>query len=191
VKSNNKQRRTIVEDKIKELSDAALAKWTTLSEDAEEAELGVPLYTVLGEAAEVATLYDHHWHEQPHRSGKSLPGFEGVAVNQLLSEHTGAEIRELQLAVTAAHSDYLVLVQSSEAAPMDRAEFVLQELRTTLAYLFDDGQHDDGDQQLASVEKAFPAPAPKTPWRSASTASPASPISTAKSWAKSPASTSS
>ncbi len=38
------------------------------------------------------------------------------------------EIGELQLAVTAAHSDYLVLVQGTATAPLDRAEFVLSEL---------------------------------------------------------------
>jgi hypothetical protein len=85
-----------------------------------------------------------------------LPGFEGIAVTSLLTKDTGLEIRELQLAITAAQSDYLVLVQAADSAPMDRAEYVLQEIRSTLAYLFDDGVHDDADEQLASVEKAFP-----------------------------------
>jgi hypothetical protein len=154
--TTNQKKPKTMEDKIKKLSQAALDKWTPLAAEAEEATLTAPLHSVLGEAADVATLFDHHWQEQPHRSGKPLPGFSGVAVNSLLSEDTGAEVRELQLAITAAHSDYLVLVQSSQAAPMDRAEFLLQELRSTLAYLFDDGQHDDADEQLASVEKALP-----------------------------------
>jgi hypothetical protein len=101
-------------------------------EEAEEAKFSAPLYSVLGEAIDVATLFDHHWTEQPFKGSRKLPGFEGIAVTSLLTKETGSEIRELQLAITAAQSDY------------------------PLAYLFDDGVHDDADEQLASVEKAFP-----------------------------------
>lgn len=145
-----------MDNKIKELAQAALAKWSAVAEDVDEAKFGVPLYSVLGEAIDVATLFDHHWKEQPFKANRKLPGFEGIAVTSLLTKETGAEIRELQLAITATQSEYLVLVQAADSAPMDRAEFVLQEIRSTLTYLFDDGVHDDADEQLANVERAFP-----------------------------------
>ncbi len=72
-----------------------------------------------------------------------------------MSPDLATEIRELQLAVAASHSDYLVLVQSAAAAPLDRAEYVLGEIRSTLEFLFDDGKQDDSDTQLDNLRAAF------------------------------------
>jgi hypothetical protein len=68
---------------------------------------------------------------------------------------TANEIRELQLAITAAHSEYLVLVQAAADTPLDRADFVLGEIRSALTFLFDDGKHDDADEQLLRLQQAF------------------------------------
>lgn len=141
---------------IQEMARAALAKWSARAKSVEEARFGVPLYALLREANDVAALFELHWRELPYEANRWLPGFEGIAVTSLLNANTGAEIRELQLAITAVQADYSALTQAADSAPMDRAEFVLQEIRSTLAYLFDDGEHAHAYEQLASMERAYP-----------------------------------
>ncbi len=143
-----------MDDDIKQRAQAALTKWTPAAEGAAEAQLSVPIHVLLGEAIDVAQLLEHHWQSSATR-GKALPGFAGVAQAAQLTDKTAEEIRELQLAVTEAHSEYLVLVEAPDGAPMDRAEFVLSELRTTLEFAFDDGVHDDADEQLLRLQQEF------------------------------------
>lgn len=145
-----------MDNDIHEMAQAALAKWSARARGVEEAKFGVPLYSLLGDASDVARLFEQHWRELPFKPNRMLPGFEAIAVTSLLDANTGAEIRELQLAITAAQSDYLVLAQTEDSGPMDRAEFVLQEIRSTLAFLFDDGEHAHADEQLATMERAYP-----------------------------------
>jgi hypothetical protein len=47
------------------------------------------------------------------------------------------------------------LVQGPTAAPLDRADFVLGEIRHSLEFLFDDGKQDDADVQLENLRTAF------------------------------------
>jgi hypothetical protein len=140
---------------IKDEMDAALAKWTPLAATAEEAHPNAPLHVVLGESVDVASMLDHYWDPKTDAKGNKIPGFSGVVSTQMVTADLGNEIRELELAVAAAHSGYLVLVQGSAAAPLDRAEFVLAELRSTLEFLFDDGKQDDADVQLENLRTAF------------------------------------
>jgi hypothetical protein len=134
---------------------AALAKWAPLATDADEAHPGVPVHVVLGEAIDVASMLTHYWNPQTDSKGNKIPGFAGIASTQSITADTANEIRELQLAVAASHSDYLVLVQNSAAAPLDQAEFVLGEIRSTLEFLFDDGKQDDSDAQLENLRTTF------------------------------------
>lgn len=136
-------------------TNAALLKWTPLAATAEEGQPNAPVYVVLGEAIDVATMLTHYWDPKTDNKGNKIPGFSGVASAQGITADLATDIRELQLAVTAAHSDYLVLVQSSAAAPLDRAEFVLGEIRSSLEFLFDDGKQDDSDTQLENLRTAF------------------------------------
>lgn len=143
-----------MDDDIKQRAQAALAKWTPAAENEDEFPLNLPIHVVIGEAIDLAQLLDHYWQSSNTR-GKPLPGFAGVAEASQVTDKTATEIRELQLAVTAAHSEYLVLVETPDGTPMDRAEFVLSELRSTLDFVFDDGKQDDADEQLLNLQKEF------------------------------------
>jgi hypothetical protein len=140
---------------VKQQADAALAKWAPLAATADEAHPNAPIHVVLGEAVDIASMLTHYWDPKTDAKGNKIPGFAGVASTQSITPELATDIRELQLAVAVAHSDYLVLVQSASAAPLDRAEFVLTEIRVTLEFLFDDGKEDDSDVQLENLRTAF------------------------------------
>jgi hypothetical protein len=144
-----------MDPKLEEHADAALAKWAPLAATADEARPGLPLHVVLGEAIDVATMLTHYWDPKTDAQGNTIPGFSGVAAAGTVKPEVATEIRELQLAVAAAHSEYLVLVQGSMAAPLDRADFVLGEIRSSLEFLFDDGKQDDADVQLENLRTTF------------------------------------
>lgn len=46
-------------------------------------------------------------------------------------------------------------VQAAGDAPLDRADFVLSEIRSTLEFLFDDGKYDESDEKLERLRAAF------------------------------------
>jgi len=140
---------------MKEVSNQALDKWSVLAVGAGEARLGAPLHVVLGEAVDLASLAEHHWSPRRDPKGNQLPGFSTIASHALINEATAQEMRELQIAVAAAHSDYLVAIQASNDAPLDRADFVLSEIRSVLEFAFDDGVHDEADDQLERLAVAF------------------------------------
>jgi hypothetical protein len=144
-----------MDSKLKQQADAALAKWTPLAAKAEEARAHAPIHVLLGEAVDVASMLAHYWEPTVEGKGKRVPGFSGVAANGLVTRELAEEIRELQLATAVAHSDYLVLVQRAAEAPLDRADFVLGEIRSTLEFVFDDGKDDDADRQLENLRAAF------------------------------------
>jgi hypothetical protein len=122
----------------------------------EEAHINAPIHVVLGEAVDTAAMVSHYWDPKTDSRGGRTPGMAGVKGGPGVTLETANEIRELQLAITAAHSEYLVLVQAAAAdTPLDRADFVLGEIRSALQFLFDDGKHDDADEQLARLEQAF------------------------------------
>jgi len=144
-----------MDPKLEEEANTALAKWAPLSASADEAHSNIPLHVVLGEAIDVATMLTHYWDPKTDTKGNTIPGFSGVAPTGNLTPEVATEIRELQLATAAAHSEYLVLVQGSPVAPLDRADFVLGEIRQSLEFLFDDGKQDDADAQLEQLRIAF------------------------------------
>jgi hypothetical protein len=55
---------------------------------------------------------------------------------------------ELHDVLQAAQTRYQLLVSGPGAAPMERAQFVLSELRSTLEWYFDDNVKDEADAQL-------------------------------------------
>jgi len=144
-----------MDPKIEAQADAALAKWAPLAATAEEARSNIPIHVALGEAIDVAAMLTHYWEPKTDTKGNTTPGFSGVAATGSVTPELATEIRELQLAVAAAHSEYLVLVQGPTAAPLDRADFIVGEIRSTLDFLFDDGKQDDADVQLEHLRAAF------------------------------------
>jgi len=103
----------------------------------------------------VASMLTHYWEPRVEPRGGRIPGFAGVSATSGLTLTTADEIRELQLAVASAHSGYLVLVQKLGDAPLDRADYVLSEVRSALEFVFDDGVQDDSDLQLERLRTAF------------------------------------
>lgn len=130
-------------------------KWSELAVDAEEATLRSPIAVILGESVDIAALFDANWNPSPGRRGVTRPGFVGIARKDDIYEELGAEIRELQIATAFIQSRYLRLVDSPSRAPLDQADHIVSEIRGALAFLFDDGKHDESDAKLERVESAF------------------------------------
>ncbi len=81
-------------------------------------------------------MVEHYWQPQSTQGGL-LPGLSSVAGVGRITPHASRELRELHAAVAAAHSRYLILVEASNAAPLERADFVLSEVRAALSYAFE------------------------------------------------------
>ncbi len=83
------------------------------------------------------------------------PGFElAVHAGGRLKRELGTELLELQEALSAAQTDYMLAQAPGMQAPMERATFVLGELNATLEFLFDDGREDENDARLAALQEA-------------------------------------
>lgn len=67
------------------------------------------------------------------------------------SGQTVDELLELVDAVQHTQTQYRLVVSGAQATPMDRAQFVLSEVRATLEWAFDDGQVTDEDHQLDTL----------------------------------------
>lgn len=113
---------------------------------------GVPLHVLTGEAADVVRFAQRNWEPAVGSGGQEVrPGLKGAVGNGAFSEDTVTELLELIDAVQQAQTHYRLLVSGSKAAPLDRALFVLSELRATLEWCFDDGQVTDEDSQLENL----------------------------------------
>jgi hypothetical protein len=113
---------------------------------------GVPLHVLLGEAVDVVRFAQRHWEPTVNPSGwETKPGLKTAVGASGFHEGTVTELLELIDAVQEAHTSYRLLVSGSKAAPMDRALFVLSELRATLEWCFDDGTDSDEHTQLGNL----------------------------------------
>jgi len=114
---------------------------------------GVPFHVLAGEAVDVVRFAQRNWEPAFGSNGQEIrPGLKGVIANGNFGEATLTELLELLDAVQQAQTKYRLLVSGSKpAAPIDRATFVLSELRATLEWCFDDGQVTDEDGQLENL----------------------------------------
>lgn len=117
-------------------------------------KLPVPFHVLAGEALDVARFAQRYWEPATDHSGAVVrPGLRSAATGAFTNE-LAEELLELHDALQAAQTDYQLSVDMPEAAPVERAQFLLGELHAVLAFLFDDGEEDLADaqlQQLASV----------------------------------------
>jgi hypothetical protein len=145
----------IIDDNI---INSAYAKWSPIAAQATPSALPAPVAVILGEAVEVGMIYSAYW--QPHRTrgGQVLPSFSAIADKSALYEDLGKEIYELHITAAKVQADYVRAVEASNASPMDRAEYVVQEIKSTLEFLFDDDEHTIEDDQLAKVDSTYPNP---------------------------------
>lgn len=126
-------------------------KWTPEAQKlpSDDLKIPVPLHVLFGEAVDVAKFYDKRF-----ASTDDQPGLDTVADKKRgLGKDTAEDIRSLREATHDANTAYLFLVSPSAAAPMERATFVLNEITSTLEWLFDDGVDDERDAQLAALKK--------------------------------------
>jgi hypothetical protein len=118
--------------------------------------LPVPEGTLLGEAVDISKFCSKYWQAvRDDRGVVTMPGLELAERRGLFEKQIGTEIFELQEALHAAHTDYLLKVQAAADAPMERAQFALRELRSALGFLFDDGVIDDNDARLERLSAAY------------------------------------
>ncbi len=139
----------------KESVQALLDKWSPAAQAQEETVLTVPVHVLLGEALDLATVVEHYWHPQSAPSGAQLPGLSSVAGPGRIGAETADEIRELHAAVAAQHSRYLILVEGTSQAPLDRADFVLSEVRAALSFAFESDPSSTAQAQLDRLRDAF------------------------------------
>jgi hypothetical protein len=137
-----------------------LKNWTELAWqlDADEVvSLRVPLHVLTGEAVDVARFFLRRWKAERDPSGKVImpslelcKGFGGV------TPELAEEILSLQQEVQAAQAAYLLTVSpKAEAAPTERAEFVLGEITAVLEWLMEDGVEDEKDAQLDRLADTY------------------------------------
>lgn len=121
-------------------------------------QLPVPFHVLTGEAVDVARFFETHYAARRNAKGElERPGLELVARGELMYPQLGAEVLELQGALSDAQTAYLLTVQKESAAPVERADFVLSELTSALRFLFDDDVQDEGDAQLAALTERHAA----------------------------------
>jgi hypothetical protein len=139
------------------MGNALLTKWTGPAFELAEPldRIPMPIHVLSGEAVDVARFFESHWKAQKDPSGKvTKPGLELAARDGLFNEQLGSDILELQEAMQAAQTHYLLTAQAPGELPTKRAEFVLRELQATLEYMFDDGIEDVEDARLERLAEA-------------------------------------
>ncbi len=117
--------------------------------------LTTPLHVLLGEAVDVARFCEQHW-EPLHAPPNELlvrPGLKDAGSGHL-ERVIVEEILVLQQLVQQAQTAYLLAISPPNDASVDRARFVLDEIASSLEWLFDDGKIDERDAQLAAIVEA-------------------------------------
>jgi hypothetical protein len=122
------------------------AAWA-LAETVEK--LPVPFHVLAGEALDVARFCQRYWEPAHDHTGQVIrPGLESAKRDGTFNANIATELLELREVLQAAQTRYRLLVSPPEAAPFERAQFVLSELRATLQWYFDDNVTDERDAQL-------------------------------------------
>lgn len=152
-----KRKKAIIMETI---NNAKLEKWSPAARALETFNTPqLPHHVLMGEAVDVARFFATHWKAQRGTADNiTLPGFELAARGGTFTEAIGAEIMELREATQAAQTLYRLTVSSPEASGMDRADFIIAEIRVTLAFLFDDGVDSADDVRLERLASAHGYP---------------------------------
>lgn len=131
-----------------------VGRWSTLTREQEEAESTIPVLVLTSEAVDLAQLLDDYF--APRSSDdEELPGLESVvATGQLLPALAG-ELREIALALGSVQRGYETLLKKADNAPIERADRLMQELRATLSFILEDGQHEEGALKLAKLRELY------------------------------------
>jgi hypothetical protein len=135
-------------------------RWTDRAWELDAAEVAiprVPIYVLTGEAIDVARFFQRRWAAQREPNGKVVvPGLELCQGRGGITPELGQEILELQQEVQSAQSAYLLTVSPrAEAAPTERAHFILGEMSSVLEWYMDDGVEDEKDAQLDRLNETY------------------------------------
>jgi hypothetical protein len=137
----------------KEIMDAWTARAWSLPQPA--ARLSFPINVLTGEALDVLRFCQRNWEPALDPVGKPIrPGLKSAVGNGTFTEEVAREIHELIDAFQEAQNHYRLLVDVKGPNPMDRAQYLLGEMRNTLEWYFDDGKTDASDAQLEALRKA-------------------------------------
>jgi hypothetical protein len=126
-------------------------KWETAAWALDETvkKLPVPFHVIAGEALDVARFCQRYWEPARDGAGRVIrPGLESAKRSGTFNANIATELLELREVLQAAQTRYRLLVSTPEPAPIERAQFVLSELRATLEWYFDDNVTDERDAQL-------------------------------------------
>lgn len=127
-------------------------RWAEKVELQEEQLPKVPLDALLGEATDLAAVVNKYFETQVV-DGKKV-GLDSVAAQSGVTAETADEIWELQAAISEVKSRYVSLAKESDETVV-RADDLLSELRATLSFLLEDGNHPEGETQLAQLREEF------------------------------------
>jgi len=138
------------------MNNEMLKKWESAAWALEPPIDGLlfPFAVLTGEAIDVARFCQRNWKSTTIPRGEGTitrPGLESAVGNGTFTANIAQEIIEIEDALQAAQTQYRLLVNGPLAAPMDRATYVLGEMRQTLEWLFDDGKLDEADVQLEAL----------------------------------------
>jgi hypothetical protein len=136
------------------MNTANIEKWNEIAWErpAADEKPSVPFHVLLGEAVDVARFAQRNWEPALGPQGQIMrPGLGSAAGNGTLSSETVDELLELVDALQTAQTKYRLLVSGPPSTAMERAQFVLSEVRATLEWAFDDGQLTDEDHQLDTL----------------------------------------
>ena len=136
------------------MNDTILKKWEPVAWAYEPSieKLRLPVHVLSGEAIDVAHFCLRNWEPKLDRDGRvRRPGMKTAGGNGTFEATIASDLLELQQAFQDANTRYRLLVTGSAAGVMETAEELLDDLWSTLEWLFDDGKTDDGDRQLAAL----------------------------------------
>jgi hypothetical protein len=118
--------------------------------------LPAPLHVLVGEAVQVAWFCEHYWKAEVDAKGTVIrAGLTSVERPGIFEEGIAKELLELQEALQSANTEYLMTTQPGPDASMDRARFVLGELRAVLTYMAEDGVENVDDQRLSNLNTQY------------------------------------
>jgi hypothetical protein len=135
------------------MSQNALEQWkaSALALPATDFTPRLPIYVLIGEAHDLATLAEKRWKARYSKDNTLLePGLELAGAK--LEANLPERLHSLAEALQQAQSAYLLTTGvSGRKELMDRGNFVVNEVKAVLEWYFDDGIEDENDSKLARV----------------------------------------
>lgn len=135
-------------------NSAMLQKWTPAAYAHPEPldRLAAPADVLTGEALDVAAVCVKYYEPRVDGQGnETRPGLVSAEGRGRFHKGLSTEVLELREALISAHQHYEFLARLVAGAPMNRARFLLTELKSVLRYRADDGVEDVNDERLARL----------------------------------------